>query len=302
LGNTSLREVPGTPKGARILAKCEWENPAGSIKDRVAYALLCDSLRRHSDQPPEELRILEYSGGNLAAGLSYLGHAIGARMRFVLSSASPASLLALLRERGAEIELVDKELGFLAVIRAAEARAAADPRWRLLYQHVNPVNVAFHEHSTGRELVEQLGERVPRVWVASIGTGGTLVGVMRALRRVYPRLQTIAVTPTELPYGSAEPPNGRPKYAGSGGLGDGIRQPFVRAFDREVDGHCTVSYPDALAAMAKFFDLTGVRIGSSAAANWIIAGQIASTLSPWDTVVTVFPCAGMPEEWERLGR
>jgi cysteine synthase A len=299
LGRTPLREVPARHGGARILAKCEWENPAGSVKDRVAYALVCDALRRHGDTPLKDLRILEYSGGNLAAALSNLGHVLGVRVRCVLSSASPPSLLAKLADRGTEVDLVDKDLGFLAVIRRAQAIAAEDSRWRLLFQHANPANVAFHEATTGAELVAQLGERIPKFWVASVGTGGTLVGVMRALLRVHPEMRTVCVTPAELPYGALEPPNGKPKYAGSGGLGYGIRQPFVRAFESAITAYSTVSCTESQSAMLDLFERTGMRVGSSAAANWLAASDFAARLSPDEFVVTVFPCAGTPEEWER---
>lgn len=299
LGRTSLREVPARHGGGRILAKCEWENPAGSIKDRVAYALVCAALLQHGDAQIEDLRILEYSGGNLAAALSYLGHALGLHLRCVLSSASPPSLLAKLAEHGTEVDLVDKDLGFLAVIRRAQVIAAEDPRWRLLFQHVNPTNVAFHEATTGTELVAQLGNRTPKFWVASIGTGGTLVGVMRTLSQVHPEIRTVAVTPAELPYGAMEPPNGKPKYAGSGGLGYGIRQPFVRAFESAISAYRTVSYMESLQAMLELFELTGMCVGSSAAANWLVASELAAGLLSEEFILSVFPCAGTPEEWER---
>jgi cysteine synthase A len=301
LGNTPLLDVTGPAQGARILAKCEWVNPAGSIKDRVAYALVCTALQEHGERPLNHLRLLEYSGGNLAAALAQLGAALGIDTWCVLSSASAPSLLDQLAARKCRVELVDKELGFLAVIRTGLRIAATEPDWTLLYQHRNPANPAFHEATTGTEIVAQLNGRRPDVWIASIGTGGTLTGVLRALRRVNPAVQPIGVTPAELPYGSPQPPNGRPKYAGSGGFGYGIRQPFVRPHDHEVH-HRTISYPDALAGMAEFFDRTGMRIGSSAAANWLIACDIAAELPPTATVVTVFADAGTPEEWQRLAR
>ncbi|MFH8787507.1 PLP-dependent cysteine synthase family protein [Streptomyces roseoverticillatus] len=301
LGNTSLIEVPGVPGGATVLAKCEWENPAGSIKDRVAHALLGSALQQHGDRPPGELRVLEYSGGSLANALSRLCADLGVPARFVLSSASPRSLLGALAERGARVDLVDKERGFLEVVREALRIAAAEPGWTLLYQHRNPANVLLQERTTGAELIAQLGGRVPDAWVASIGTGGTLIGVLRALRARFPAVRAVGVTPAELPYGSEEPPNGQRKYAGSGGMGHGIRQPFVTLYDDETEQR-TVSYPRAFAAMGEFHDLTGLRIGSSAAANWLAAKEVAAALPPSATVVTVFPDAGTPEEWEQLGR
>ncbi len=298
LGRTELIEVPVEAGSARIVAKAEWQNPVGSIKDRVAYALMRHALARHGRRPLSELKVLEYSGGNLAAALSQLGSDLGIATRFVLSSAAPASLLGMLAARGSRVELVDKQRGFLAVVQHALALAEAEPDWTLLYQHRNAANVSFHTETTGGEILRQLGGRKPAAWVASIGTGGTLIGVSRALRAVHPTMRTVGVTPAELPYGSEAPPNGLPKYAGSGGMGHGIRQPFVHAYDHGLEQR-TVSFEESMRGMVEFRALSGLKIGSSAAANWLIAREVARELGPDQTVVTVFPDAGTPEEWKR---
>lgn len=301
LGRTPLVEIPGPEHGARIFGKCEWENPEGSIKDRVAYALLGSALLAHGDRPLDQLRVIEYSGGNLSRALSKLCAELGIRSRFVLSSASPPSLLNLLDERGVQVDLVDRDEGFLAVVRYALQVVDDDPTWTLLYQHRNPANLWYQEASTGAEMLEQTENLTLDAWVASIGTGGTLIGVLRALRSRHSAIRAIGVTPSELPYGSREVPNGRPKYAGSGGMGNGIRQPFVTLHDDEIE-HRSVGLPQTLRAMAEFFDETGVRIGSSAAANWLVAKEIAAELPRSGNVVTVLPDAGTPEEWEKAGR
>lgn len=296
LGKTPLVEVPSHPGGARILAKCEWHNPYGSIKDRVAFALIRDALARHGARPLDELRVLEYSGGNLARGLSHLTAALGIRARFVLSEASPSSLLTTLRENGSEIVLVAKDSGFLGVVEHTLDLARRDADWTLLYQHRNPANLDFHRTTTGAEVVQQLAGQAPTHWVASVGTGGTLIGVHHALTEQFPDVQAVAVTPAELPYGSFEPPNGRPKIAGSGGLGWGKLQPFVANAPLQIDER-TVARPHALELMGDFLHETGTRIGTSAAANWYVAKDVAKDLPPAAVVVTVFPCAGTPEEW-----
>jgi cysteine synthase A len=302
LGHTPLREVPSVPGGARILAKCEWENPVGSIKDRVAYALVADALQAHDRGPGGQLRLVAYSGGDLADAMSLLGERIGIPMRFVLASFVPQSLLAMLDSRGALVDLVPKERGFLYTIRTAQRIAAEEPEWTLVFQHANPVNVAMHERTTGREILDQLGDVRPDLWLASIGSGGTLVGVLRALRSRFPHLRMVGVTPEEAPYGSPAAPSGGPTYEGSGGHGYGIKQPFVKAHDDLIEAHRHVSSHRALRAMGEFFDLTGTRIGSSAAANWLIAKEYAKTMPSDSVVVTVFPCAGTPEQWAQLGR
>ncbi|WP_025272525.1 PLP-dependent cysteine synthase family protein [Haloglycomyces albus] len=301
LGNTSLMEIPHSGTGARVLAKCEWENPERSIKDRVAYALLGDALRLWGERPLDDLRILEYSGGNLSRAIAALSHGLGLRAKVILSDFSPRSLLDDLDRYGVEVELVPKEKGFYEVINTARRIAADDPGWTFLYQHRNPVNIYFHEATTGAETLRQLHGRRPAAWVASIGTGGSLIGVWRALKRRHPDVRAVGVTPAELPYGADHAPDTRPKYAGSGGMGYGVRQPFISTYEDDVEHH-SVSYPDCLETMASFFDETGVRIGSSAAANLVIARRIAERAPEHQVVATVFPDTGTPEEWKRLGR
>lgn len=300
IGGTPLREVPAEPGGARVLAKCEWENPVGSIKDRTAYALVADALRTHGDRPVRQLRLVAYSGGDLAAAMSLLGTRVGLTTRFVLGDFVPRSLLDLLASRGALVDLVPKERGFLHTIRTAQRIAAEEPGWTLVFQHSNPVNVAVHEATTGREIADQLKGRPPALWVASIGSGGTLIGVLRALRARFGPVPAVGVTPLEAPYANPEPPSGAATYEGSGGHGHGIRQPFVKAHEDLVREHRHVPTQRALDAMREFHALTGLRIGSSAAANWLIAKEYAAELPPDAAVVTVFPCAGSPEQWAHL--
>jgi cysteine synthase len=301
LGETPLIEVPSVPGGASIVAKCEWRNPAGSIKDRPAYALVCEAIRRHGDRPAEDLRLVEYSGGNLALSLSYLCQRIGVTLRLIVASFTTESTIDILRSRGAIVDVAPEEEGFLGTIRAAQRIAAGGSGWQLLFQHVNPINVIFHEATTGTEIARQLGGRKPHTWIAAIGTGGTLIGVMNALRRVSPGLRTIGVTPAESRYGHDGPPGTAQAMCGAGGFGYAIRQPFVKAYDDHIAGHEYISYCDAIAAAAEFYSLTNIRIGLTGAANWMVARRVAAGLPPEATVTTVFADAGTPEQWNEIG-
>ena len=105
LGGTALVEAPSAPGGAAIVAKCEWQNPAGSIKDRTAYALVCEAIRRHGERPAEDLRLLEYSGGNLGVALATLCAEIAVPLRLVVASFTSASTLDTLRSHGAAVDI-----------------------------------------------------------------------------------------------------------------------------------------------------------------------------------------------------
>ncbi len=291
LGRTPLIEAPSARGGARIFAKCEWFNPTGTVKDRTAFAMLYQLLREQPAATPERLHVLEYSGGSLAVSLSGLCARLGFRRTLVMASFVAPSAVAAMEREGSEVVLVDKEKGFWAVMEKAFELAERHPRWSFLYQHTNPANLWVHRVLTGGELLRQLdgpglADLRPAAWVASIGTGGSLAGVYQALAPRYPGLELYGVTPAELPYGSPLPPNGLPKYAGSGGLGSGRRQAFVEAVEAQVSAQLTVTFDEAIRAMARFHQETGRRIGSSAAANQL--------------VLTVFPSLPTPAEWARV--
>lgn len=296
LGGTSLLEVPGPDGGAPILAKCEFENPTGSVKDRVAYALLCRAIAEHTG--PEQLKLLDYSGGSLVRAFGQLRRVTGIPMRFAVPSSIPQTWLRQIVASGLEVDLVPVEYGIAGIVARAFEIAAEDRSWTLMHQMRNEANVGVHELTTGAEIVAQLGGRVPTHWVASVGTGGTLAGVARALRTINPGLAVFTNTPGEMPYGTQEQPNGLPKFAGSGGLGGGVRQPFVATFADDAE-HRSTGYGSTLEAMCRFEKLTGLRIGTSAAANWSVAWETAAGLGPGHLVVTVFPDGGAVEEWER---
>jgi cysteine synthase A len=292
-----LLEVPQVSGCGRVFAKCELDNPTGTVKDRVACAMLWRLLQ--AEGTAHGLHVLEYSGGTLAVPLARLCQELGMSITLVLSSGSDPSLLDQLAALHADVELVDKTKGFYAVMERAMELSRQNPSWKFLYQHENEANIFMHETTTGKEILEQLPVARVDAWVTSIGTGGSLIGVYRALSRVYPGLVLYATTPAELPYGSPEAGNGKPKFAGSGGLGNGIRQPFVKPYDDLVRSHMTYGYPEALVLMRDFHRETGMWIGSSAAANLAAARTLAAELGPEGVVVTLFPSAGTPEEQAR---
>ncbi|MEV4442343.1 pyridoxal-phosphate dependent enzyme [Streptomyces sp. NPDC049577] len=303
LGGTPLVEVPGPPGGAKIMAKYEFLNPSGSAKDRPAYAMLCRAVNEHAGNS-EPLKLLDCSGGNMARALTGLNKVTGIPVRAVMPDSVPESLLKQLRDGGTQIDLVPASEFPLSIMQRASEIAREDPSWTLLAQHRNMANVAAHQFFTGREIVGQLDGARPSAVVAAVGSGGMLTGVARALRTIAPGLGVIGVTPAELPYGTPHPPNAEPKFAGAGGLTHGLRQPFVDKLLPEFRS-AQIAHGEALAGMLDFFRQTGTRVGSSAAASWLIAWEEAKNLGPDEVVVTVFADSGSPEDWKKaegLGR
>lgn len=303
IGNTPLIEVPGPAGGARVFAKCEWTNATGTVKDRPVFAMIYRELRNaHRAGVRKPLHILEYTGGSLGLALAGLCARLGLRLTLVMSDATDPTVVSVIRDTGAETVLTQRVRGFWGVMETAFELAECNPDWRFLYQHRNPANPWIHRATTGREIIAQLPDGSCKrscAWVASIGTGGTLLGVHRALARAVPHLQTFATTPAEAPYGTVAPPNGLPKFLGSGGLGCGRKQPLVIGDESKIAGHYHFTYAESLLGMLQFHARTGLRIGSSAAANWLAAYRIAEQIGSDGTVITVFPSEATSFEWQK---
>jgi cysteine synthase A len=303
IGETPLIEVPGPDKGGRILAKCEWTNPNGTVKDRAVFGMVYRLLEATPLCRHRELHILEYTGGSLGLALSRVCASLELPLTLVLSSATDPAVVAEISRRGCDVVPVPSERGFREVMETAKRLATENPHWSFLYQHRNQANLWMHRETTGRELADELSRCVQGrtcAWVASIGTGGTLKGVQGALTGALPGLLTFATTPAEMRYGTHLPPNGLPKFLGSGGLGYGEKQFFIKSSATKVTGHMHYSYRRALMGMREFYERTGRWIGSSAAANWLAAHDIAQRLGAGSTVFTVFPSAASEAEWARV--
>lgn len=303
LGSSPLIEVPGPGNQTRIFAKCEWHNPTGSVKDRPVFGMLYKLLAETPAHQRAGLHLLEYTGGSLGLALARLCAALHFALTLVLSDGTAPELLAQLKNLGCEVVLVPKDAGFSGVMDHARALAARHPDWKFLFQHQNPANLWMHRETTAWEIAQQLPKNARNnrcAWVASIGTGGTLMGVYEALIESIPLLELFATSPAELPYATELPPNGLPKFLGSGGLGCGRKQHFVVPHEGKIMQHIHCPYEESLRAMRDFNTQTGLKIGSSAAANWRAACGIAETLGRGATVITVFPTASTEYEWRRV--
>lgn len=298
LGNTPLTPVPSPEGKATILAKFEFKNPFGSVKDRTAFGLFCDAINQH-DFSQGELKLLDSSGGNMAKALAKLGDMCGIAVQVVIPDSSPQALIETLEGDNAIVTLVDRNQFLLGVIARSQQIAHDDSSWTLLSQHLNLVNTAMHQYQTGAEIRRQLNGTHADGWVSAVGTGGTLSGVAAALRQDNPQLVVWGSTPQELPYGTLSAPNGEAKFAGAGGLGFGFRQPFISKLMPQEPPFNQVSYREALCAMHEFFQLTGIKIGASSAANWKTAWKLAMTLERGQQVVTLFADAGSDVEREK---
>ncbi|OGT30999.1 MAG: hypothetical protein A3E87_06190 [Gammaproteobacteria bacterium RIFCSPHIGHO2_12_FULL_35_23] len=307
IGNTQLMYLEPENLSAKVFAKCEWENEFGSIKDRVALAMLKACLKEHPELLMENtpFKIIEYSGGNLAISLAKMCSVLGVKLTVVLPGSVPKVLINDLENSGSEVILSVKEKGFLGAMLLAKKLARRDKYAIFLYQHKNKANIECHRDSTAQEITFKLRQSFnyikPQAFVASIGTGASLIGIYEGLKHYYPNIMLYATSPEEMPYGTKQAPHARQKFAGSGGLGYGLRQYFVNPYEHEIKSFFNISLGECYKAALNFYHKTGVLIGSSSAANWIASKKIAQEYGPDLAVLTIFPSLATETEKVSIG-
>lgn len=200
VGNTPLLELTHIEKAyglkARLLAKLEYLNPAGSAKDRVAVSMLNDAEKRGILTPDSV--IIEPTSGNTGIGLASVAAARGYRAIIVMPDSMSAERRRLMRAYGAELVLTDGRLGMGGAIEKAEELSKTIPNSFVAGQFVNPANPQAHYDTTGPEIYADTDGAVD-VFVAGVGTGGTITGVGRYLREKKPSVRIVAVEPAGSP-------------------------------------------------------------------------------------------------------
>jgi cysteine synthase B len=263
VGNTPLVELTRlTPKaGVQIYAKLEAQNPTGSIKDRVAKAMI-EAAEASGDLQPGR-HLLEPTSGNTGISLALVAKLKGYPLTCVMPANATEERRKLLRLYGAEIVESPADEGSNGAVRLALELAEADPRYFMPFQYGNEANPRAHYEGTGAEIAEAL-DRVD-VLVAGLGTGGTLMGTGARLRESFPDLVVAA----------AEPLPGDP-VMGLRSLEDGYVPPIldVSKLDRKV----LVSNEESVAAVRALLDREGILAGVSAGAVVHVAQRLAAEL------------------------
>src|SRR5829696_2481546 len=272
IGNTPLVELARlSPPGRRIFAKLEGQNPTGSIKDRVALAMV-----EAADLAPGQ-ELLEPTSGNTGISLALVAKLKGLRLTCVMPDNATPERRALLELYGAEIVDSPGEEGSNGAVRKAQAIAAADPRYVMLFQYGNEANPRAHYDGTGAEIVRDL-ERVDAI-VAGLGTGGTLMGTGRRVREANPDAIVVA----------AEPLPGDP-VMGLRSLDDGYVPPILDV--SQLDRKLLVSNESSVIAVRALLDREGIFAGVSSGAVVHVARRIADELDEDAVVVAVLADAG----------
>ena len=282
IGHTPLLELVGFENGARILAKLEYLNPAGSVKDRVAKAMIDDAEARGLLTPGSV--IIEPTSGNTGIGLCAVAAARGYRAMIVMPDSMSAERIMLMKAYGAEVVLTPGAEGMPGAIAKAEALQKEIPGSFIPGQFDNPANAKAHFDTTGPEIWEDTAGEVD-VFVAGVGTGGTITGTGAFLKSKNPGIRVVAVEPA----GSAVLSGGKAGKHGLQGIGAGF---VPKVLDTNVyDQVMTVTEAQAYEAARLLGRKAGILVGISSGAALYAAMEIGKE-NPGKTIVVILPDTG----------
>ena len=294
---SALELVGGTPilklnrytektgvKDAVILAKLEYLNPAGSVKDRIALAMIEDAEKKGLLKPGAT--IIEPTSGNTGIGLAAVAAAKGYKAVLTLPDTMSVERRNLLKAYGAELVLTEGAKGMKGAIAKADELKESTPGAVILGQFVNPANPEIHRNTTGPEIWEQTGGTVD-IFVAGVGTGGTVTGVGEYLKSKNPDVKVVAVEPASSPvlsHGTA----GAHKIQG---IGAGFVPEVLNT--KVYDEVITVENEDAFAEGRAFAVSEGILVGISSGAALKAASVLAARPeNKGKTIVALLPDSG----------
>lgn len=288
IGNTPLVELSNYEANnnleATIVGKVESFNPAGSIKDRIAKAMIDDAFERGAID--ERTVLIEPTSGNTGIGLAALAAARGMRLIIAMPETMSIERRNLMKAYGAELVLTDGALGMKGAIARADELAAEIPNSFIVGQFTNPANPAIHEVTTGPEIWEATDGNVD-VFVAGVGTGGTVSGAGAYLKRMNPDVQVVAVEPASSPVLS----EGRAGAHKIQGIGAGF---VPETLDTQVyDEVIAIEDEDAFAVGRELAAKEGLLVGISSGAAVAAATQLARRPeNKGKTIVVILPDTG----------
>ncbi len=289
IGNTPLLRATNYSKAAGVagnamLAKLEYLNPAGSVKDRVAWGMIQDAEEKGILKPGAT--IIEPTSGNTGIGLAAVAAARGYRAILTLPETMSEERRKMLQAYGAELALTDGAKGMKGAIEKAEELKNEIPGAVILGQFENPANPEAHYRTTGPEIWEQTGGRTD-IFVAGVGTGGTLTGTGRFLKEKNPDVQIVAVEPATSPLLTKG-------YVGAHGL-QGIGANFVpETLDTDIyDEVLAITDEEAYAEARRFAASEGIFVGitsgAALAAGLILAARPENAAK---NIVVLLPDSG----------
>ena len=279
VGKTPLIRLDG------IYAKLECVSPTGSIKDRMVKYILDESERRGLLR--KGTPIVEATSGNTGISLSYFGKMKGYQVVIIMPEDMTEERRQLIRGFGAQLVLCTSEGSFIEAIRIRDSMVS-EQHYFTTDQFSNQLNVECHYKTTGQEIISQLNPDsvIPDAFVAGVGTGGTLMGVARALKETNPGLHVAAVEPAESPVMEGGPAG----HHGIEGIGDGFVPSIVTdemgRISKDIHEIIHVTTEDAMKASMYLAQNFGYCVGVSSGANFLAAKELSHRFR---TVITIFP-------------
>lgn len=285
VGKTPIVKLQhSVPEGsADVYVKLEYFNPGSSVKDRIALAMIEKAEQEGKLQPGGT--IIEPTSGNTGIGLSLVGAAKGYKVVIVMPDTMSVERRKLMRAYGAELILTPGAEGITGSINKAKT-LAKENGWYLPLQFENPENPLIHEETTGKEIIETFEGDTLDAFVAGIGTGGTITGAGRALRKAYPEIKIYGVEPAE----SAVLEGGKPGPHKIQGIGTGF---VPNTLDTGIyDEAVAVASEDALETARQIGQKEGLLVGISSGAAISAALKVAAKLGAGKKVLAIVPDNG----------
>jgi cysteine synthase A len=269
IGNTPLVRLnaPSQQCGATILGKCEFMNPTSSVKDRIGFNMIKTAM--DEGKIDAQTRIIEPTSGNTGIALASICSALNLRLTLTMPESMSVERRNLLKALGAELVLTPAAAGMKGAIEKAVELNGATPNSLILQQFKNPANPQIHRRTTAREIIRDTEGKVD-IFVAAVGTGGTLTGTGTVLKEEIEGVQIVAVEPKDSPVLSG----GKPGPHKIQGIGAGF---IPEVLDTELYGEVVeVSNEDAMETARMLAREEGLLVGISAGANVYAAMQVAS--------------------------